>query len=449
MRLPPVLGLLLCALAGAADAQLLPAGPALPQLPGGTVGDTLQHTLDDPTLRTPLAALRQLRIDGLLHNERRRVDVDAHGQPVLRGEFLLLDGSPATLAAAVAAGFTEVRRDHNDLGFDIVVLRDTRDRSATRAMRALQEAAPQAEFAYQHIYLPAGVAPPRANGPSFAKFDGASYCSSFPRKGEPTSGCIVSADAPSRRMDSRFRGNDVNALAMASDADVSLRVGLIDGGVDVRDPAFAAWQMQQHGCEGTSPPDPHATAVARRLVEGARGTLYAADLWCGDRVGRATLGLVDALAWMAREHVPVINISLVGPDNPVLARAIAAMVTRGHVLVAAVGNDGPAAPPLFPASYAGVIGVSGVDAKLRALPEAASGPQVDFAAPGVVGSGRRALRGTSFAAPIVARLAAMRVHASVPGAGTQAQAALAAQARDLGAPGRDPRYGDGLLGAIP
>jgi subtilisin family serine protease len=250
-------------------------------------------------------------------------------------------------------------------------------------------------------------------------------------------------------MDSRFRGNDVNALAMASDADVSLRVGLIDGGVDVRDPAFAAWQMQQHGCEGTSPPDPHATAVAGRLVEGARGTLYAADLWCGDRVGRATLGLVDALAWMAREHVPVINISLVGPDNPVLARAIAAMVTRGHVLVAAVGNDGPAAPPLFPASYAGVIGVSGVDAKLRALPEAASGPQVDFAAPGVVGSGRRALRGTSFAAPIVARLAAMRVHASVPGAGTQAQAALAAQARDLGAPGRDPRYGDGLLGAIP
>jgi subtilisin family serine protease len=72
------------------------------------------------------------------------------------------------------------------------------------------------------------------------------------------------------------------------------------------------------------------------------------------------------------------------------------MVTRGHVIVAAVGNDGPAAPPLFPAAYAGVIGVSGVDAKLRVLPESASGPQVDFSASGVVDT---KLRGTSFAAP--------------------------------------------------
>jgi subtilisin family serine protease len=146
--------------------------------------------------------------------------------------------------------------------------------------------------------------------------------------------------------------------------------------------------------------------------------------------------------------VPVINISLVGPDNPVLARAVAALVARGHVIVAAVGNDGPAAPPLYPASYPGVIGVSGVDAKLRALPEAASGPQVDFVASGLDGEGRHALRGTSFAAPIVARLAASRVQAPSPGADAQMQAALAAQARDLGAPGRDPRYGDGLLGAV-
>lgn len=407
MRLRSALAALLLVVAtGEACAQLLPVGPTLPQLPGGLVGDTVQRTLDDPLLRAPLSTLRRLRIDALLHDERRRVDVDTHGEPVLRGEFLLLGGDAATLAAVEAAGFAATRRDDGDaLGLDLYVLRDIRDRDATRAMRDLRRAAPQAQFAFQHLYLPAGIA---------------------------------RADAPSNGTRS----------GVANDATAPLRVGLIDGGVDVHDPAFADLQLQRHGCDNVVR-EAHGTAVAERLAGHARGTLYAADLWCGDPVGRATLGVVDALAWMARERVPVVNISLVGPDNPVLARAVAAMLARGHVLVAAVGNDGPAAPPLYPASYPGVIGVSGVDGKLRALPEAASGPQVDFVASGIDGEGRRALRGTSFAAPIVARLAAMRVHEPVPGAGAQVQAALAAQARDLGPPGPDPRYGNGLLGAVP
>jgi len=400
MRLRPVFATLLCLLAGNACAQLLPGGAALPQLPvGGLVGDTL-HTVDDTT-RAPLADLRKLRIDRLLRSERARVDVDPNGDPVLRGEFLLMDADDATLAAVQAAGFTIARQGDDTLGLGLVVARDTRQRSATAAMRALQQVAPKAQVAFEHLYLPAGTA------------------------------------------------TDSSMPAAASAGDATLRIGLIDGGVDARDPAFAHLQVQPHGCASTAKPDAHGTAVARRLAGGARGTLYAADLWCGDTVGRATLGLVDALAWMARERVPVINISLVGPDNPVLARAVAALVARGHVLVAAVGNDGPAAPPLYPASYAGVIGVSGVDGKLRALPEAASGPQVDFVASGLDGDGRHALRGTSFAAPIVARLAASRVQAPAPGAAAQVQAALAAQARDLGAPGRDPRYGEGLVGASP
>ena len=411
MRLPLVLAvLLLWLVAGESCAQLLPAGPALPRLPGGLVGDTLARTADDPLLRTPLSALRHLRVDALVQRERRRVDVDTHGEPVLRGEFLLMDGDDATLAAVQAAGFSVAQRDEGDaLGLALSVLRDLRGRSATKAMRDLRAAAPRAEFAFQHLYLPAGI-----------------------------------AQAPPET-----RRADVARASPTSSAEETLRVGLIDGAVDGQDPALAGLQLERHGCERVTAPDPHAVAVAARLAGQARGALYAADLWCGDPVGRATLGLVDALAWMARERVPVVNVSLVGPDNPVLARAIAAMVARGHVIVAAVGNDGPAAPPLYPASYPGVLGVSGVDAKLRVLPEAASGPQVDFAASGVEGEGRRALRGTSFASPIVARLAAMRVHAPAPGAGAQVQAMLAAQARDLGAPGRDTRYGDGLLGAAP
>lgn len=403
MRLLPVLAVLLLAVAaGPAIAQRLPGGVSLPSLPA-TVADPLQRTLDAPVQRTPLRALRQLRIGRLLRGERRRVDVDARGEPVLRGEFLLVDGDANAVAAIQAAGFGVTRRDDGDaLGFSLHVLRDQRDRPATQAMRDLRHAAPAAQLAFQHIYLPAG-------GPA------------------------PDSDPPDRH------------AAFGRAADAPLRVGLVDGAIDTRDPALAGFTLARHGCAESARPDPHAVAVAARLAGQARGTLYAADLWCGDPVGRATLGLVDALAWMARERVPVINISLVGPDNPVLARAVATLVARGHVLVAAVGNDGPAAPPLYPASYPGVIGVSGVDTRLRVLPEAASGPQVDFTASGIAGTRRQALRGTSFAAPVVARLAALQVHAPAAGAAAQVQSALAAHARDLGAPGRDPRYGEGLL----
>jgi subtilisin family serine protease len=115
------------------------------------------------------------------------------------------------------------------------------------------------------------------------------------------------------------------------------------------------------------------------------------------------------------------------------------------VLVSAVGNDGPAAPPLYPAAYPDVIGVSGVDAHDRVLPESGSGDQVDFCASGVVGRGRDALRGTSFAAPIVAHKAAQLLDAPHAGAAARVQQQLIGEARPFGARGRDPRCGYGLL----
>jgi subtilisin family serine protease len=128
------------------------------------------------------------------------------------------------------------------------------------------------------------------------------------------------------------------------------------------------------------------------------------------------------------------------------------VIARGYLIVAAVGNDGAAAPPLYPASYPGVVGVTGVDAHEKVLLEACRGPQVKFAAPGadmaaaMLSPTFAAVRGTSFAAPIVTGLLAAQLHEPNPEAARRAVEQLAQQAVDLGAKGVDKVYGNGLVG---
>jgi subtilisin family serine protease len=216
----------------------------------------------------------------------------------------------------------------------------------------------------------------------------------------------------------------------------------------------------RHGCDGANFPAPHGTAVASLLVGQGDGfesvipgaTVYASDIFCGHGAGSLSL-LALALDWMAREKIPVVNVSLVGAKSVLLTALVRAMTSRGFLLVAAVGNDGPTAPPLYPASYPDVVGVTGVDGKRRVLPEACRGEQVDFAAAGAdikaaaVGGGFEEIRGTSFATPIVAGLLARSLEAPDPAGAREALAALESTALDIGNNGRDPSYGKGLVGA--
>jgi subtilisin family serine protease len=136
--------------------------------------------------------------------------------------------------------------------------------------------------------------------------------------------------------------------------------------------------------------------------------LLVADVYGDDPAGGSAFAIVRALGWMAARGVRVVTVSLVGPANPLLDGAIRLARERGVTVVAAVGNDGPAAPPAYPASYPGVIAVTGIDGRGRVLPEAGRALHVDFAAPGAdmraadARGGSSAVRGTSFAAPLVA-----------------------------------------------
>jgi subtilisin family serine protease len=190
---------------------------------------------------------------------------------------------------------------------------------------------------------------------------------------------------------------------------------MIDGGV-ASHPSLASAAIEQNGFSGGPQPTGHGTAVASLIVGdqgpfrgAARGSsLLVADVYGGSRAAGSATAVVRALAWLASRRPEVINISLIGPSNKLVARAINAIRARGIQLVAAVGNDGPAAPPQYPASYPGVIAVTGVDARGRALPEAGKATHLDFAAPGadmaaaLPGQGYTKVRGTSFAAPLAA-----------------------------------------------
>lgn len=389
-------------LAVPAAAQLLP-GVGVPQVPlVGPVEQTLQRTLDRSveTVRqtsTQLLRARSDRIAGLLRERRKFVEADLNGQPAVRGELLLVDPDRATLAAARAAGFIDAGTEQlGSLGMSIARLQLPRGMSLAEGQKTLLRAAPTAEIAPDNLHFQSG-------------------------------------------------GNAVDEAAAAAAATVSpiaTPVGVIDGG-----PGKGEAVAPVRGfAKGAPRPSDHGAAVIS-LLQGAGVTrVLAADVFGNDPAGGNALAIVRALDWLAGSGARVVSISLVGPRNAALQTAIAAVRRKGMVVVAPVGNDGPAAPPAYPASYPGVLAITGVDGHNRALIEAGRALHLDYAAPGADIRGRNKdgksirLRGTSYAVP----LAAARVAAALERSGSW-EAELDREALDLGPKGADAQYGRGLL----
>lgn len=407
-------------------------GPGLPSFgPPLGIDQRLERTRQrtGSALKPPSLDLRKLKIRDLLRDHGDRIEADPAGEPIIRNQVLAISPSAALLVAARGAGFSILReRSLAGLDIGITVLRPPAGVPAGRALERLRALDPAGIFDFNHVYMEGG---------ELAGSNGA--------------GMSATGDASAP--------GSVLSTATTLDVAVSGRIGLIDGGVDAGASVFRQTPIRSWGCEGRSQASPHGTAVASLMVgqgDGFRSaasglTLYAADVYCGAATGGSVDSIADAFAWLAGERVAVVNISLVGPSNRLLERLVDSMLVRGHVIVAAVGNDGPAAAPLYPAAYPGVIGVTGVDAGRRVLPEAGRGQHVAFAAPGAdllaagVG-GYMIVRGTSFAAPIVAGLLAAYLAVPAPVTGRQAIARLVAEATDLGAPGPDPVFGNGLVG---
>lgn len=404
-----------------AGAQVALPQVQLPNLPIQTpidVDRTLNGALDAASPEQ-LRELRVLKVRDLLRTHRTELEADPRGAPMVRSEVLSLSPTPATLEEARAAGFEVLRtRTLDSLGLSVVVLRAPERMSTRQALRRLQRLDPEGIYDFNHLYLESGETPAAA------------------------------PDAPVATVRNVPAGPGQAA-----------RIGLIDGGVDRSHPVFQGVAIQEHGCQAPTA-SAHGTAVAS-LIAGSTAdfhgaapgaALYIADVYCGLATGGALDAVADAFAWLLREQVPVINVSLVGPPNKMLEQIVRIVAARGSVVVAAVGNDGPSAPPLYPAAYPGVVAVTGVDRKKRVLVEACRGSHVAFAAPGAdmaaaaLQRSYATVRGTSFAAPIVAGLIAIHLQEQGKQAASVALDLLSAQAIDLGPRGPDKIYGKGLVG---
>ncbi|KFL36124.1 S8 family serine peptidase [Arenimonas donghaensis] len=382
----------------AAPAWALGLGP-LPRLPV-PVDDLARPALREADERI---ASTTARVRALLRAHPRELARDPRGALVLRDELVAIAPTDEALAAARAAGFSvRTRQRIHPLDLDLVVLQVPPRTSLRRALRQLRKSDPAGHYDYNHVYLGAG---------------------------DPTAIPVPPDAVP------------------VPPTGAPVRLGLVDGGVDVADPAIRPGQLRRAGCL-QAPPDPHGTAVAAVLMSGPGVQVHAADIYCGQPTGGAVSRLAEAFGWLAGEGVTVVNLSLAGPPNLLLEALVVRMQARGHVLVAAVGNDGPAAPERYPAAYPGVIGVAAVDARGRPLPESPRGPQVDVAALGLYtsnGATPRTWRGSSFAAPRVARHVARLAGEPGPQTLARVEQALASRVHDAGRKGRDPRFGWGVL----
>jgi minor extracellular protease Epr len=388
-------------------AVLLP-GAAIAQLGLPSVGGLLpplDRTLSRVTYLPVTSAARDLvrlrteRLADLVARFPRELERDPQGNPAVRGEVLMTGAADDAIRAAEAAGYRVIERETIE-GTDVAFARLAvpQGQSLARAVKRLRKLAPDAEVSANPLYLESGGT------------------------GMAGAGALAQADGRSPT------------------------IGMIDGGVAAVSGLSVA---EQRGFAAGAPaPSAHGTAVAS-LIAGSdriRGAapgapLIAADVYGRDPKGGSALAIARALGWIAQRGARVVTVSLVGPPNPLVAATVGAVQKKGVVIVAAVGNDGPAAPPAYPASYPGVIAVTGVDGRNRPLIEAGRATHLDFAAPGadMLAAGPdgrpRPVRGTSFAAPLVAgRL----LRAGSP-------AALAGAAQDLGPKGPDKLYGRGLV----
>ncbi len=188
-----------------------------------------------------------------------------------------------------------------------------------------------------------------------------------------------------------------------------------------------------------------------------------------------TINTAYGIVWAVDHGANVLNLSLGGPENETVKRAVEYALEKNVVVVAAMGNSALEAErtknssllKAFPAALPGVISVGAVDFSKQKADFSNYGKWISVVAPGVdilsttptydffmeesdldpKIKGYDTLQGTSQASPMVAGLAALVLSRYPSYTPREVKAKIESTATDLGKKGFDNEYGYGLINA--
>jgi subtilisin family serine protease len=249
-------------------------------------------------------------------------------------------------------------------------------------------------------------------------------------------------------------------------------IGIVDTGIDTGHEdlagkvlacgAAADGVVTDGDCADTEGHGTHVAGTVGALANngvGVAGVAFSSPLIVcralGGPEGSGTVADVAAcIRWAHVRGAKVISMSLGGPASHTLAEAAKTAYARGgrsgSLLVAAAGNDGDGSTN-YPAGLDQVVSVGAVDGADAVAPFSNENADVELAAPGVdvlstrLGGGYVRMSGTSMATPHASAAAALLWSATPSATASLIRRRLDAAVDDLGAPGRDPAYGYGVV----
>lgn len=282
----------------------------------------------------------------------------------------------------------------------------------------------------------------------------------------PEPSAAPASAAPARELQPQYiveklQLDDVHKIARGA----AVKVAVIDSGADLGHAELQGVVAGSYDAlGGAEEPHAHGTAMAAAIMAQAQlqgiapaARLLSARAFSGAAAPGAANGttyhILASLDWAAGQGARVFNLSFAGPQDRLLSRALAGAKAKGIVAVAAAGNGGAKAAPLYPGADPSVIAVTATDADDKPFAGANRGDYVALAAPGVdvlaaEPQGRYAFSsGTSIAAAHVSGLVALLLEKRPDLDPDAVRKLLADSAIDLGAKGKDPVFGAGRIDA--
>lgn len=165
--------------------------------------------------------------------------------------------------------------------------------------------------------------------------------------------------------------------------------------------------------------------------------------------GATSMDIINGALWAADHGARVINVSFSGVAEPYVQDLGSALNDRRVLLVWPIDNWNIDYGAAF--DHPDVLVVGGTDSTGGRAPGSSIGTGVDVAAPAtgifttIRGGASWWQNGNSFAAPLVAGAAGLILSVATELTPAQVRRVLEETATDLGAPGRDPAFGHGLI----